>query len=86
MVSKCANPSCSAIFRYLHQGRVFAFTTKSEGGPHASGSKSEGKSTKTEYWWLCNECCEKFEVHFRAGHGTVVMPKSKGPVRLARAA
>lgn len=87
MVSKCANPSCSAPFRYLHQGRVFAFTSQSEREHHAGGSKSESKSTKTEYWWLCSECCAKFEVHFHGGHGTVVMPKSKRlPIRLVRAA
>jgi hypothetical protein len=27
MVSKCANPDCSAVFRYFHQGKLFRIET-----------------------------------------------------------
>ncbi len=53
MVSKCANPDCSAIFRYLREGRLFNFeVTKSNPsrvvGVHIARSY--------EHFWLCPAC------------------------------
>jgi hypothetical protein len=28
MLAKCANPACSATFRYFHEGRLFVFEPK----------------------------------------------------------
>lgn len=30
MLSKCANPKCSEIFRYLHQGKIFSLAPTPE--------------------------------------------------------
>ncbi len=53
MVSKCANPDCSAVFRYLREGRLFNFeVTKSNplrvAGVHIARSY--------EHFWLCPSC------------------------------
>lgn len=38
MLSKCANPDCSATFRYLHEGRVF----RVEPGPIPAPARPTG--------------------------------------------
>ncbi len=51
MLSKCVNPACSTIFRYLHEGKVFRLERGSlqvaDTGNHAHGF---------EYFWLCPVC------------------------------
>ncbi len=58
MVSKCANPSCSGTFRYLHEGRIFHV---------AVGSTAQQKLAihgipTLERFWLCGECSRKMTV------------------------
>lgn len=48
MLGKCSNPSCSARFRYLCDGRLFRL----EADPIARASKPN----KLEYFWLCGGC------------------------------
>ncbi len=58
MVSKCANPACSATFRYLHEGILFhiAFET-------AAARAAEDRATPAhERFWLCGECSRKMTV------------------------
>jgi len=51
VVSRCANPSCEARFKYLHEGRLFQFSS-------VDPSTDIGKHhLKVEYWWLCPRCC-----------------------------
>lgn len=45
MVSKCANPTCSAPFLYLHEGRIFAVRPASQAGC-------------IERYWLCGSCAQ----------------------------
>jgi hypothetical protein len=51
VVQKCANPSCSATFRRLGEGRLFA--------AEAAG---DGRSRRLEYFWLCNSCSRTMTV------------------------
>jgi hypothetical protein len=59
MLSKCANPDCSAAFLYLRQGKLFRFEVKNQGNgkvrsePEGSGT---GGRSHTEYFWLCDSC------------------------------
>jgi hypothetical protein len=47
MLAKCTNPSCSASFRHLAEGRLFRLDT----------DLTLGSSTDAaEYFWLCNVC------------------------------
>jgi len=58
MVSNCANPSCSARFRYLHEGKLFhvpVVTTAPD------NSTSSGAPT-LERFWLCEECSSRMTV------------------------
>jgi hypothetical protein len=48
MLAKCTNPSCSAVFRHLDEGRLFLLETEPTLGSF--------KSKTTEYFWLCKEC------------------------------
>jgi hypothetical protein len=47
MLAKCANPSCSHPFRYLHEGKLYRIELPSEDG---------GSGAKSEWFWLCNQC------------------------------
>jgi hypothetical protein len=46
MISKCMNPSCSAPFRHLADGRLFQLQNDA---PIAA-------SKVIEYFWLCGRC------------------------------
>src|ERR1700757_4413175 len=48
MLAKCANPSCSASFRHLTDGRLFRLETE----PRFPTPNSR----ETEYFWLCEAC------------------------------
>jgi hypothetical protein len=62
MVSKCANPACSARFRYLHEGRVFKIETSTV------SSESDGSPTRRiEHFWLCERCVQTLEVVLENG-------------------
>ncbi len=52
MLSKCANPECSAPFHYLHDGRLFEIEL-AEAPPDLNSRK---KPVKTERFWLCASC------------------------------
>jgi len=54
VLSKCANPECSEIFRYLHQGKLF--------GPSPTPEKELAAETipaMHERFWLCEKCSKE---------------------------
>lgn len=76
MVSKCANPSCSAPFRYLHQGRIFAVR------PHSPDRGNVSRAV-VERYWLCDTCAKTMTLVLRNG-GVLLDPlpaANKGPAR-----
>jgi hypothetical protein len=50
MLEKCVNPSCSASFRYLDEGRLF----RVEYNPELHSFVR----VKPQYFWLCSSCSE----------------------------
>ena len=61
MLSKCANPSCSAQFRYLSEGRIFTLLA----GPHSEPTDlvwDQANETKVERYWLCQVCSQTMTV------------------------
>jgi hypothetical protein len=60
MVTKCANPSCTNLFRYLRGGKVFLIDTR----PPALESNKNFRETspKREYFWLCERCSRNMSV------------------------
>jgi nucleotide-binding universal stress UspA family protein len=69
MLAKCANPSCSAVFRYLYEGTIFQVTLR----PSTPEEASIPRILTHERFWLCGECSRKMTVISHAG-GILVVP------------
>lgn len=77
MVSKCANPGCSAVFRYLHAGKVFRVEVESPKFDNAEfGRDVEMKkpARRIEFFWLCQECASKMTLVFSKDNGVKTKP------------
>ncbi len=55
MVTKCANPSCSAPFQYLRGGKLFLIDLHRSSLGLEPGSAPVRKRV-VEYFWLCERC------------------------------
>jgi hypothetical protein len=55
MVTKCSNPSCSARFRRLQEGKLFRLETDPILKPTTVKVK--------EYFWLCRDCSSTLTLH-----------------------
>jgi len=62
MLSKCANPACSARFRYLRQGRIFNLEVNKL-SPSGDGELRH----RFEHFWLCGPCAAVLEVVWQNG-------------------
>jgi hypothetical protein len=75
MLSKCANPSCSASFRYFHQGKLFRMETSltADATNGSAGNANAGKpAARVEYFWLCDLCAPQMTLQYDSrGHVTV---------------
>ncbi len=60
MVSTCANPACSARFRYLHEGRIF--TVRAD-----QAHRRDGADPSVERYWLCATCSETLTLVMESG-------------------
>ena len=69
MLAKCANPSCSASFRNLQEGRLFRLEADPEPAPSANSYASS--QSRVEYFWLCGPCSESMALGL-GQDGTVV--------------
>ena len=68
MLAKCANPHCSAEFRYLKQGKLFLREPLIN-----SASRAKSARGVLQRYWLCAACCELFTVE-NDGQGMKVVP------------
>lgn len=87
MLQKCANPSCSAPFRSLREGKLFL----AESPPSDSARLFRGSALKLprrEHFWLCDACSAQFTLRFDSKRGMLTVPISGdvAPRFLARAA
>jgi hypothetical protein len=77
MLSKCANPGCSAEFHYFHVGKLFRCETQSR-EPHAPefGTDPTVKKSvrRVEFFWLCPECSGSMTLTFKQGAGVIATP------------
>lgn len=64
MVSKCANPRCSASFRYLHEGRIFSLECPR---PEPGLSGWQEPAPHVERYWLCPSCSRDMILVLRNG-------------------
>ena len=70
MLSKCANPQCSAPFRRLNEGKLFCLESDHRNPQH--------KSSRVEYFWLCRSCSFTLTLRF-AADGTVAPTPLQSP-------
>lgn len=77
MVSKCANPECSARFRYFHTGQLFRVETPANCDNDDEMSRHV---SRLEFFWLCDDCAGTLTLAFEKGVGISVQPK---PARAA---
>lgn len=80
MVSKCANPDCTAAFRYLHVGRLFRFETS--GGWERRRAMGEGEvprkcMRRIEFYWLCENCAATMTLAYQPDVGISVRPSGQ---------
>ena len=77
MVSKCANPDCSAAFRYFHQGKLFRFDTLSRLDRRRSMGNDDSPNRPLrhlEFYWLCENCAPQMTLIFEKDSGIVARP------------
>ena len=88
MLSKCANPDCSAPFLYLHQGKLFRVDSEAVArGGLSLGSAPEPKKPprRTEFFWLCGDCAAEMTLAYKKGIGVVTVPVARTPAVAAAA-
>jgi len=74
MLSKCANPGCSASFLYLHQGKLFRLETSGNGDDDVADPQGKHATRRLEYFWLCDACASLMTVSFKKGVGVATRP------------
>lgn len=62
MLAKCANPKCSAPFRYLHEGKLFRLDLGA--GPPSADTRIP---RQLQYFWLCDHCARTMTLVMHAG-------------------
>lgn len=75
MLSKCANPTCRSLFRYLHEGKLYVIGPREVLARHKPSCSA--KSGQIEYAWLCSSCCLHLTIQIDEEFGTRVVRKPK---------
>ncbi len=77
MISKCANPACSARFLYLHKGKLFRFEreAREDTEPLLGFDPTVHKHSRgVEFFWLCESCSVTMTLTHRKGAGVALQP------------
>ena len=74
MLAKCANPTCSAPFRYLHEGKLFRLDLGA--GPPSPGGRLP---RNLQYFWLCERCACTMTLEMHAGKVSIRPLRSTTP-------
>lgn len=75
MVGKCANPECSAEFKYLHEGVLFRIDMREHAGPNGTCQMC-GRPLHVRHFWLCTACSRAMTVKVAPDGSVRVIPKS----------
>jgi len=79
VLNKCANPVCSAQFRYLHQGKLFEVEVQYADSLTGDGQAKPGNGKRhAERCWLCDECAAHITLRFDARRGVVMVSSLTG--------
>jgi len=82
MVSKCANPGCSAPFHYLRDGKVFQLQMENQPGPQLL--RPAKPPARVEHFWLCGECAASMTLLVDEGK-VMAVPLDRAMTRRAAA-
>ena len=72
MMSKCANPSCSSVFRYLRDGKLFQVPA---GASPKLASDSPKTPARDEFFWLCGSCSRELTIIVDPIEGVRTVPR-----------
>ena len=78
MLSKCANPDCSASFRYFHTGKLFRADVAVGLDRRRTLDKDDRRDKplrRLEFFWLCEGCAQSMTLSFDKDTGVRVQPK-----------
>ena len=73
MLSKCANPECFEVFRYLHQGKIFHLSPT----PEVQAAAEVLNPLICERFWLCDTCAQHMTVAWGGTQARLVSLPSK---------
>jgi hypothetical protein len=79
MLSKCANPGCSATFLYLHQGKLFRHENETNGSENPDPTTKK-PSQRIEFFWLCDDCASTMTLKYKKGVGITAVPAVQAPM------
>lgn len=82
MLSKCANPPCTASFRYFHQGRLFRMEVEAPEPDEAVLTHAGKAMRRAEFFWLCDQCATRMTLE-HSSDGSVVVKPVDGDLRAA---
>ncbi len=74
MLAKCANPTCSESFLYLHQGKLFLLDISDDAGAGRSCRNGRPAPHGLRYFWLCDVCHRSMTVVAEQGGKVKVVP------------
>jgi hypothetical protein len=78
MISKCANPTCSARFLYLHEGKLFRFERDANNDTELllgfDPTLQHKHSPGVEFFWLCRNCAARMTLIYCKGVGVTAHP------------
>jgi hypothetical protein len=78
MLSKCANPSCTASFRYFHQGKLFRMEVETSQPDEAVLTRAGKSVRRAEFFWLCDRCRTRMTLEHSDDGGVQVKPVAGG--------
>ena len=77
MMSKCANPTCASVFRYLRDGKLFQVPSGVALKLSQAGTVDTPKRpARDEFFWLCGECSKTFTIVVDPIDGVRIVPRS----------
>jgi hypothetical protein len=81
MLAKCANPNCSAPFRYLREGKLFQVERDEGNTPILRGPRARPRADRrVEYFWLCGMCAARVTLAFDRVRGMITVPLASEPL------
>jgi hypothetical protein len=78
MISKCANPACSARFLYMHQGKLYRFEREAEDNAELMLGFDpivRKHSAGAQFYWLCENCAASMTLIRCKGVGVTMHPR-----------